>query len=146
MILVSLSFTLPALALFVANNQEVAKGIIENLQQIKHWFENVNHFRYRFISSSLLIIHEPSSSIKSSSPNLSIPGHQPQSKSPLVGVDLAHNDEQNEIPPKIIVKMIDFAHVYDNNQEKLDANYLFGLNNLIQHLNQVHNSISLAPR
>ena len=38
--------------------------------------------------------------------------------------------QKNDSEPLVDVKMIDFAHVFPAN-DKLDDNYLFGLNNLI---------------
>lgn len=42
----------------------------------------------------------------------------------------------------VVVKMIDFAHVYEiHDKDGRDEGYIFGINNLIQYLEEIYQDI-----
>ena len=49
----------------------------------------------------------------------------------LKGSSDSDDDPKHATKPLVDVRMIDFAHVFDGEQNCLDENYLFGINNLI---------------
>jgi len=44
----------------------------------------------------------------------------------------SEDDRSCHVNPRVDVRMIDFAHVYPSQVDKLDENYIFGLDNLIK--------------
>lgn len=58
----------------------------------------------------------------------------------LVRHTIEHSNNKSETPSDFIkVRMIDFAHVFPAEDEQLDINYLFGLENLIRIIEEFNN-------
>eukprot|EP01018_Ginkgo_biloba_P016045 Gb_01131 [translate_table: standard] len=85
--------------------------ILQQLQELKAWFEEQTHFRFH--SSSILLIYEGD---------------------PLATDEIAHSIDFTKY--KISVKLIDFSHVLDG-QNIIDHNFLGGLCSLIKFLSQI---------
>ena len=95
---------------YVQNHSELLEQFHSQLKSIINWFENDNLNRWKFYSSSLLFAYDSDFKKK-----------RPYSQS-------------------ILVRMIDFAHVFPNNPEQShyeasrDTNYLYGLHKLDDYL------------
>ncbi|CAG5095021.1 Oidioi.mRNA.OKI2018_I69.XSR.g13993.t1.cds [Oikopleura dioica] len=91
----------------------IIKGILERLLLIRDFF--AAQTSYRFYASSLLILYE---------------GYSPAELGSQGSSD-SEDDRWRPDKPRVDVRMIDFAHVWDGDGCNLDENYLFGLNKLI---------------
>jgi len=92
----------------------VRLSILAKLYDIKEWFLTQNS--YRFFASSILVLYEGYSK------------HDLNSQ----GSSDSEDDRSCHVNPRVDVRMIDFAHVYPSQVDKLDENYIFGLDNLIK--------------
>ncbi|CBY09140.1 unnamed protein product [Oikopleura dioica] len=97
----------------VERNILVIKGILDRLLLIRDFFAVQTN--YRFYASSLLILYE---------------GYSPAELGSQGSSD-SEDDRSRLHEPRVDVRMIDFAHVWNGDGVNLDENYLFGLNNLI---------------
>jgi 1D-myo-inositol-tetrakisphosphate 5-kinase/inositol-polyphosphate multikinase len=82
---------------------------VRKLEEIKDWFNRQTNFY--FYSSSILIAYENY-------------------------LENYYRDFyiENDYSNMVRIAMIDFTHVVLNSTNEIDNNYLFGLNNLINHL------------
>lgn len=104
-------FSSIAFLLFAQNDPNILQQFDNQLFEIEHWFTKHNIRRWKFLSSSILF----ACGEKTINTNINVDGH-------------------NNNKRKTIVKMIDFAHVFPNDDQELDENYLFGLGKLRFHI------------
>nr|XP_027205569.1 inositol polyphosphate multikinase-like [Dermatophagoides pteronyssinus] len=96
-----------ALLLFAQNDPNVLRQFDNDLCEIENWFIKFNVRRWKFLSSSILFAYG------------------------MKTINNNDNDNDNDNDKRMtIVKMIDFAHVFPNDDQELDENYLFGLGKL----------------
>lgn len=82
------------------------KETIKNFESIQRWFEKQK--TYHFYSSSVIVVYN--------------------------AIDESESGDNNtKLASSVRIKIADFAHVFPANSE-LDENYLFGINNLVEHL------------
>ena len=104
------------------HDPELVAQFHAQITEIRHWFRHSNLYRWKFISSSLFLVH----------------GDQPCTTA--LEASLSSSSSQ-----KAIIKMIDFAHVFPNPKPEndddnvrqdlvdvgaMDQNYLYGLDKL----------------
>ena len=89
-------------------------SILSKLQHIHHW--TLSQRSYKIRGSSILIVYDAEQLA-------SVPQDVVNGKPVVAG----------EVWPKVIVKMIDFAHVLHSFGDT-DENYIFGLENLIKYI------------
>lgn len=96
---------------------EVIPPLLDRLGAIRSWFETQS--RYRFYGSSLLFVYE---------------GHSEASTTPAEHAAMP--------PPRVDVRMIDFAHVWPipphQQPHGRDTGYLLGLDSIMRYLRHVH--------
>lgn len=109
--------------------KDYIKTVIEKLQRIDDWFSKQR--RYAFYASSLLIVYNASVDHPRCSPDSQINDQQES----ISTEDSCHDNSNNDNHDRsyVDVRMIDFTHVFPSENEK-DENYIFGLQNLIEHL------------
>lgn len=82
------------------------KETIKSFESIQQWFEKQK--TYHFYSSSVIVVYN--------------------------AIDESESDHNNTKPTSPVrIKIADFAHVFPANSRR-DENYLFGINNLVEHL------------
>lgn len=96
-------------------------SIVSQLQHIHHWALSQRSYKIR--GSSILVVYDAEQLT-------SVPQDIVSGKSVVAG----------EVWPKVIVKMIDFAHVLHSFGGR-DENYIFGLENLMKYMNNRENEI-----
>ncbi|KAH7638096.1 inositol polyphosphate multikinase [Dermatophagoides farinae] len=101
-----------AFLLFAQNDPNILQQFDNQLSEIEHWFTKHNIRRWKFLSSSILFACGEKT----------------------INTNINNDDGHNNNKRKTIVKMIDFAHVFPNDDQELDENYLFGLGKLRFHI------------
>lgn len=95
------------------------RSIVSQLQHIHHWALSQRSYKIR--GSSILVVYDAEQLA-------SVPLDVVKGKAVVAG----------EVWPKVIVKMIDFAHVLHSFGDR-DENYIFGLENLINCISNKEN-------
>jgi len=130
------------IALFLNSCVPLGYEILKQLYAIRDWFKRQTLFH--FYASSLLIVYD----FASIQPNLRSSLSPSASISDAMNGQLTNGNTQNDyttlnsssvssqtpaLDPSlwVKVKMIDFAHVFPAENDSLDTNYIFGLQNLI---------------
>lgn len=124
------TMTVEGLGLFFKQGKHYRKdciqAVIDKLKKIEAWF--LKQKKYAFYASSLLIVYD--ASIDTSN------GHDEedialckQSDNTTSCLDYSHGNKPRSY---VDVRMIDFTHVFPSDEP--DDNYIFGLQNLIKHL------------
>lgn len=120
--------------------------VIDKLKRIEKWF--LKQKKYAFYASSLLIVYDASvhgkgenndqdillcsDSEDERSNKLEDVKNDNPSEGPNIDDTSSLSDCGNQSKSYVDVRMIDFTHVFTSNEE--DENYIFGLQNLIKHL------------
>lgn len=119
--------------------------VIDKLKRIEKWF--LKQKKYAFYASSLLIVYDASVHGKgeNNDQDILLCSDKDERSNKLEDVKNDHPSEDanidntsslsdcgNQSKCYVDVRMIDFTHVFTSNEE--DENYLFGLQNLIKHL------------
>lgn len=128
--------------------KDLIKVVIRKLKSVKDWF--VKQRKYAFYASSILIVYDgdnkqeddSETDYKSHNGIEDNVTHIGDNERTMNGTAESENErtingtaklgEELIADEKIAVKMIDFTHVFYSSEE--DKNYLFGLENLIHHL------------
>lgn len=111
--------------------------VTQRLQSLRRAVERQNSFR--FYSSSLLVIYEGTSPTSSHEDD--------EASSSTAGTSVESEEDDTPSPPRVDVRMIDFAHTthegYEGDTTRHcgpDAGYLLGLDNLVRLLSEVQAS------
>lgn len=99
-----------------ATDKRVVTCFLSRLETLKDWFERQRSLS--FIAASLFLCYDAEMVVRK---------HPSPSSSPA---DDVPSDPRPWDPSKVVLKMIDFAHVFPADGQK-DDNFLFGLSNLI---------------
>ncbi|KAJ8318002.1 hypothetical protein KUTeg_003093 [Tegillarca granosa] len=127
--------------------RSLIKVVIRKLKSMKDWF--LKQRKYAFYASSILMVYDGDKKqeedcemdYKSYDGIQDNVGHIADNERTVNGTANSENertnvsakmDEEIIVDENIEVKMIDFTHVFHSSEE--DQNYLFGLENLIHHL------------
>lgn len=117
--------------------KDYIKSVIEKLKRIDNWFSKQR--RYSFYASSLLIVYNASMDSPQSQDIVLCSSHQDsqntkyQHSPGMESTSCVVCNQDNRDRSFVDVRMIDFTHVFSSESEK-DENYIFGLQNLIKHL------------
>jgi hypothetical protein len=122
-----------ALRYFVNNGREirydVLLGFIPQLDEVLNWFKTENRMM-RFVGSSILLIYD-AEQINTLAPSEHHNGCI-SSRFPSCAESNSHKMRPLRPPSEAIVRvgLIDFAHTCSLQEDQIDANYIFGAENV----------------